>query len=258
MAHPKCLLLLMAILGSSSAQQSLDDQLVLAAGQGQFSTVQGLIAKGANPNYIGPQGVTPLIAALHPGDEKSPLGSGSPEIFKFLLAKGANPNWRAQASGYTLLIAAVDCCRIEIVQALLAKGVDVNGQDNEGETALVRAAFAARPAVVQALLAKGADVNKATTGGVTALMAAAYNKQPATAEMLLAKGANPNAQTTTDLMTPLMWAARAGSTEIVKALLARYANPNRRNKDGKTALTLAEDANATEIIKLLRNAGAAL
>ena len=110
--------------------------------------------------------------------------------------------------------------------------------------------------MVQLLLSKGADVNKKTTNGGTALLAAAYMKQPGMVDMLLAKGANANAQTIDTGMTPLMFAAQAGNAEIVKSLLAHQANIDQNNREGKSAVTLAEDGNATEVVKLLRSAGA--
>src|ERR1700730_10299053 len=45
------------------------------------------------------------------------------------------------------------------VQALLAKGADVNAKDNGGRTALMMATVTGHPDVVQTLLAMGAEVN---------------------------------------------------------------------------------------------------
>ncbi|MGB6373780.1 MAG: ankyrin repeat domain-containing protein, partial [Methylocella sp.] len=55
------------------------------------------------------------------------------------------------------------------VQALLAKGADVNAKMPFGWTALITASKFARLDVVQALLAKGADVNAKRIDGETAL-----------------------------------------------------------------------------------------
>ena len=60
----------------------------------------------------------------------------------------------------------------EKVQALLAKGADVNAKANNGATALIAAAWGGHSDTVQALLAKGADVKAKTNGGGTALMMA--------------------------------------------------------------------------------------
>ena len=56
------------------------------------------------------------------------------------------------------------------VQALLAKGADVNAKAYNGYTALMSAAWGGHTDIVQALLAKGADVNAKQKNGSTALM----------------------------------------------------------------------------------------
>ena len=55
------------------------------------------------------------------------------------------------------------------MQALLAKGAEINHQAKNGVTALIIAAEKGKEAVVQALLAKGANVNLRLNGGGTAL-----------------------------------------------------------------------------------------
>ena len=59
------------------------------------------------------------------------------------------------------------------VQALLAKGAELNAKNNDGVTALIVASGNGHLDVVQALLAKGADVNAKDNNGWTALDAAA-------------------------------------------------------------------------------------
>ncbi len=58
----------------------------------------------------------------------------------------------------TALKLAVKQRHIEVVQAILQSGADVNIQDEEGETPLMIAADLGYLEVVQALLAAGADV----------------------------------------------------------------------------------------------------
>ena len=56
-----------------------------------------------------------------------------------------------------------------MVEALLAKGADVNRAQKYGWTPLLMAAKKGHVKVVSALLAKGADVNQVTKNGATPL-----------------------------------------------------------------------------------------
>ena len=70
------------------------------------------------------------------------------------------------------------------VQAMLAKGADVNAKDNTGQTALMFAAMVGDTATVEALLAAGADVNARNIGGATALIFAEAGGHTAVVELL--------------------------------------------------------------------------
>jgi ankyrin repeat protein len=80
----------------------------------------------------------------------------------------------------------------EVVQALLAKGAQVNAQDSNGVTALILASLQGHIEVVQALLDKGADVNAKANDGGTARMVACFNGHRDVAQTLLDKGAKVN------------------------------------------------------------------
>jgi ankyrin repeat protein len=53
-----------------------------------------------------------------------------------------------------------------------------------------------------------------------------------------------------------MYAAGEGHTEIVKALLAKGANPNAKDMDGGTALMRATKRGHTKVANLLKKHGA--
>ena len=77
----------------------------------------------------------------------------------------------------------------------------------------------------------------------------------ARAKELLSKGAAVDAADRRG-MTPLMWAAAGGHTELVRQLLERAASPDRRANDGSTALMLASANGFTEIVRALVLKGA--
>ena len=86
---------------------------------------------------------------------------------------------------------------------------------------LINAALHGDAAAVQALLAKGAEVNAKANDGVTALMAASEEGHGEVVEALLAKGAEVNARRTNDGVTALILASYKGHIEVVQALLAK-------------------------------------
>lgn len=72
---------------------------------------------------------------------------------------------------------------------------------------------------------------------------------------LLAKGADVNAKNKND-GTALMAAAKNGHNEVVQVLLSKGADVNAENKYGRTALMYATDWGHKEIVELLKKAGA--
>jgi ankyrin repeat protein len=84
----------------------------------------------------------------------------------------------------------------EVVEALLAKGADVNAKDDLGMTALILASGLGHREVVQLLLDKGADVNAMSKTGRTALGETIMSGRPhpEIREMLLKAGAYPRTE----------------------------------------------------------------
>ncbi|MGA2093146.1 MAG: ankyrin repeat domain-containing protein [Sedimentisphaerales bacterium] len=56
--------------------------------------------------------------------------------------------------------------------------------------------------------------------------------------------------------TALLWAARAGHTEVVNLLLEKGAEVNVKDNNGKTALGMAKLRSYADIVQLLEKAGA--
>ena len=104
---------------------------------------------------------------------------------------------------------------------------------------------------VRNLLSDGADVNARNEQEWTSLMVAASEGYTHIVDVLLNQGADVNAQSSTG-ETPLMLSARWGHLSIVPMLLIDAgADPSLKNKDGKTALTIAKETGQTEITKLI-------
>ena len=93
-----------------------------------------------------------------------------------------------------------------------------------GMTALLFAARSGDADSARLLVAAGADVNDALPDGASALIVAAHSGHRQVAMALLEKGANPNADGIG--YTALHAAVLRSDVELVKALLARSADPN--------------------------------
>ena len=73
---------------------------------------------------------------------------------------------------------------VDLIDALLSRGADINGKSAHGETALMTAVFWGNGNVVRALLNAGADTSEKNDEGKTALMLAGDMGHIKIAEML--------------------------------------------------------------------------
>ena len=101
------------------------------------------------------------------------------------------------------------------------------------------------------------DVRNKNSG--TPLHVAASQAQPEAAIILIQHGATIDARAK-DNATPLHFAAfkgrKPGHIEVVRILLENHADPNARTDNGATPLSMALSRNNTEVINILRKAGA--
>ena len=180
-----------------------------------------------------------------------------------LIAVPASAQKSPQPSDYERFITAISTGKIEVVQAEIDKGSDINAQDKDGKTPLWHAAHKGSPSpIVELLLDHGAQIEARDNTGVTALMAAVDTNQLAVVKLLLDRGAQVNARSNYG-RTPLIIAAEPRhrnpkkAIAIVKLLLGAGANVDGRNPEAKTPLMVAAgDAYTPEIVPLLLDHGA--
>lgn len=178
-----------------------------------------------------------LAASAYAADD-SPLfeavKKGDKAEVEALLAKGADVNAKDKNPvGQTPLHYAADTTygRKDVAQLLLAKGADVNAMDNNGATPLhmtVGRESEAKKDIAELLLTKGADVNARDNTGWTPLFRAVSAPNKDFAQWLLTKGADINVKNNNYGMTPLHWVAQLGGKEIAEWLLAHGADVNAR------------------------------
>ncbi len=195
-----------------------------------------------------------LINAPAPAtDGKTPLVNaaqkGWMQAVTFLLDNGALMDKGA-------LFAATTEGRKAMVELLLARGADVNAQDDGGTTPLYRAAEKGFLSVAEVLLQHQANLEARMMKGEnwvkgrTPLTAAVNARRPAMVTFLLAQGADIN--TTDDQgITPLLWAAIIEDLPMLKQLIKAGAKLNLEDKRGTTALGYAAGRGDAEGVKAL-------
>ena len=272
--------------------------LALACTNGNSEMVVRLLKAGANPNTSIATGEPPIMTCA---------ATGNVETVRALLERGANVNAAELQNNQTALMWAVAERHPEVVRVLTAAGADLRARSRHGFTALHFAAREGDLESTRLLLAAGIDVNiraeadaslkgrgpafdAMRSAGSTPLLVATVRGNIPLALFLLEQGADPSIDTAG--FTPLHWAAatwesdlsnpmfgfsdpmsgipdRQAKLDLVKALLARGANPNARvarrlpgfaggyaEPIGATPFFLAASVADVEMMRLLLDAGA--
>lgn len=168
--------------------------------------------------------------------------------FKQLVDRGYSLH---PAGGYNPFLDAGSAGNIELMRFLLERGHQVDAVNSEGKSALYYAARQGKLEAVKFLVEKGASA----VGGprrTPPLIGAADARQTDIIRFLVSKGADVNAA---DLKgaTPLIKACEGYSDPIqaVETLLELGATPDARDAEGATALMFAASRNYTGAIKSL-------
>jgi ankyrin repeat protein len=231
--------------------------LMWAAAQGHAAMVRVLVEAGADVNTRSTVVTWERQRTAEPRDKWLPPG------------------------GFTALLLAARAGCVDCVTVLAKAGADINEIDPENHTALVLALMNGEFDVAGALIDGGIDINVADNVGRTALFAAVdahtmpSSNRPAPKEAdstlssldiiqkLLAKGANVNAALRAQLpyrtkldrggdgvlgagTTPLLRAAKAGDTPVIKILLDNGANPKAATRNGVNAIMMAANVATRE------------
>ncbi len=109
---------------------------------------------------------------------------------------------------------------------------------------------------VQNYLKNNGNVNHLNPYGGTAIMFAARAGHTDIAKLLIEAKADLNIHGSYAGTTALIWAAQHGSSDIVKLLVENGAIINAKNHKGETALDFAKAGKYSEIISYLESKGA--
>lgn len=155
------------------------------------------------------------------------------------------------------LIAAAKANNVPLVQELIGRGGDVNTKDAIQDSAFLYAGAEGFNEVLRLTLDAGADVASTNRYGGTALIPASEHGHVETVRILIAAGVPVNH------VNNLGWTAMQEAIllnnggprqqEVVRLLLDVGADPDIRDREGRTALQNAERLGFAGIAALIRN-----
>jgi uncharacterized protein len=164
-----------------------------------------------------------------------------------LLQRGFDPD-AVDPSGRHGLFIAVSDGSLKAANALIQwPKTHVEWRSPKDESPLMIASIKGQKEIVKKLIARDADVNKP---GWTPLHYAATAGQLEVMEILLEEHAFIDAESP-NKSTPLMMAAKYGSTAAVKLLLEAGADATMRNELGLSAVDFAQQGNRRDVADLI-------
>lgn len=189
------------------------------------------------------QALVELLKAVEEGDVKRAV---------FYLDRGMDPN-TTSADGNTILMIASRHGYTDLATMLIARKASLTRQSPVGDTALLMASLGKHLDVVKLLVFAGAPVQNGK--GWQPIHYAAFAGATEILSFLLEHKADKNVLAP-NLYTPLMLAVRNGHLDAAKILLKEDADFTHKGPAGETALSIAERQKDTDLVELLKRAGA--
>ena len=266
-------LLLEAGADVASANRDGSTPLWLAASNGDAPMIEALLEGGANANEPLPLGRRPLMLAAR---------AGSVDAVQALLEGGADPNAKEDARGTSALMQAADQGHADVIGVLIEHGADVAAVSKpvlrDGRTAALGKSGDPRNAVRRQVIAIICEQESPDLSRLAELVAettedavlaeagelpSVKNGDPCNIQRdglgFVFTSGRPNRQAREPdggELTPLVYAARAGSIDAARALLDGGADVNQVTRDGWSALLAATQNRNYQLAKFLIERGA--
>ncbi len=191
--------------------------------------------------------------------------------------QATSPTGRGHPGGFftdpdvVALVLAVERGKLEEIDQIVSRGIDVNTRGKEDLTPLVWAMMAKNKKAFKCLLEHGADPNVQTTKGLSPIsleagsspisLAARVEDDTQWLEMVLQHGANPNLVNPTDEIlsgkrTPIFNAIGSRNIANLKLLIDAGADLNHQDGNGNTPMMYAAGHNWFDTVYRLLDEGA--
>uniref|UniRef100_A0A3B4ZY75 Ankyrin repeat and EF-hand domain containing 1 n=1 Tax=Stegastes partitus TaxID=144197 RepID=A0A3B4ZY75_9TELE len=203
-------------------------------------------------------GVENLINLTEPKDGTGALhvavSTNNHDLVDFFLSHGANPNIQDK-KGQTPIMMAAELGNHTIVALLAKNQADMRLLDAEGKGVLFYCIYPTKrhSRCLQVALKCQADVNNVSTKAIHVFQLACEKSEECEplCLIMLDGGADPNATNQNTGVTALMEAAKAGSLQLVRAILKKGGNPNALDGKRLTAAHYAAMGGFFEVIQVL-------
>ena len=187
------------------------DQLLWeGAREGNIEKVQAQLEAGANVDYVGPFGATPLLIGVREENR---------EVIEVLVSKGANVDARTMRSWPLSL--AIDNEDVATVSVLVEAGANLEAANEKGWTALMLAAHKGNLEMVNLFANNGAKINEESMGDdpINALLIAVDGGYTDIVQLLLENGASTEMKDgTPDAALEFAREQRESMVEIIEIL----------------------------------------
>ncbi|OQR99120.1 hypothetical protein THRCLA_06602 [Thraustotheca clavata] len=228
---------------------SLATPLYFASEMDWTEVVAILLANNATTDAKTISNTTPLCVAAKNGSHSSVRElirhrSRRPSFVRSVKSRKSMSEW------VLALCLACERSHYEIVQDILALGLDPNVVMDNGVTPLYLASQMGHTEVIDLLLTHGANPNFCRRGGVTCLYIAAQEGKVGAVDTLIKQGVDVHA-IMDDMSSALHIAARMGHQEIVAKLHFIGSNINGQTRSGLTPLFIACEEGHVALVSYL-------